>query len=105
MTHANHPTLPGYDERQLFHDGCEECEARGASPEAATYLDRGRFAKAWKRAADWQRNADPDVVRSLSHAELPMLRSLWYVQVMFERCYGWPLGTLPLDVTGATLEP
>ncbi len=91
MTHAYHDALPGYNSEQILHDGCEECEARGADPYLAiTNLDIGRFAQAWARAAELNVNG----LTNGSYAELPLLRVLLAVQVQFERI-GFPLGFLP----------
>jgi len=95
MSHVHHESLPGYNPAQLLHDGCPECEQRGAQPAAALgHLDHERFLRAWARAAAWQRDRLPDD-EELSVAEAPMLRSLWAVQVAFERHLGVPLGYLP----------
>lgn len=91
MTHDNHATLPGYDPDQLLHDGCAECEERGADPGLAiAYLDHERFGRAWERAATLQARGLPGG----SRAELPMLRILAAVEVQLER-RGLPLGVLP----------
>lgn len=95
MTHANHPSLPGYNEQQLLVDGCPECEERGSDPHVAIcHLDKQRFARAWARAAEWQ-SGKAGVALTISESEAPMLRQLWTVQVMFERLYDQPLGELP----------
>ena len=93
MTHAFHDELPGFDDRQIWKDGCDECEARGKSlPTSLCNLDGERFGEAWRRAADW--NRDEEVGR-ISDAERPLLETIWTFQVMFERTYGLPLGDLP----------
>lgn len=93
--HTNHTSLPGYDERQLLHDGCPECEKRGSEPETAIlHLDALNFRRAWARAAAWH-TSRASSYGEIAACEVPMLRSLWAVQVMFERLYGQPLGELP----------
>lgn len=95
MTHANHPSLPGFDPRQLLVDGCPECEERGSDyVTAICHLDGVRFRAAWERAAAWQ-STDSSEALAIAVAEVPMLRALWAVQVMFERLYRVPLGELP----------
>jgi len=94
MAHDYHEGLPGYDPKQILHDGCSECEARAQHRDLGiNTLDHVNFARAWKRAADWNQRGGQGL--SLSHAELPMLRTLWAVQVQLEH-YGQPIGTLPV---------
>jgi hypothetical protein len=93
MMHAYHENLPGYDEAQILHDGCDQCEQRGTSRNLGiAYLDRIRFARAWHRAAQWNQGQLDD--RTLSKAELPMLDALWAVQCQLEN-YGNPIGQVP----------
>lgn len=89
--HAPHESLPGYDPAQILHDGCEECESRAASrSHGLSYLDQGRFARAWKRAGDWNR----DGLSGVAKAEVPLLDVLWAMQVQLENL-GWTIGELP----------
>jgi hypothetical protein len=93
MAHDYHQALPGYSDDQILHDGCGECEARGkAVSRAITSLDKGRFALAWKRAADWNLTVGAVFV---SKAERELLETLWAVQLRLEY-YGVPIGTLPV---------
>ena len=93
MSHDYHEGLDCYDARQILHDHCTECEARGKDlTMALAHLDNERFAKAWKRAYDWLgSNGDHEAVGPVSFAEVELLNVLWGVQVVFER-----LG-IPLD--------
>jgi hypothetical protein len=89
--HTYHEGLPGYSPAQLLHDGCPECVARGQSRGLGIgQLDHRNFARAWQRAADWNRDGLPDV----SMAERPMLDALWAIQIHLER-RGVPIGTVP----------
>jgi len=92
--HDYHEQLPGFDERQIWHDGCGECEARSARLAIDT-LDHNNFRTAWVRAADWNMKGSSGL--AISSAEAPLLNVLWRVQVQLER-HGWPIGVLP---TGA----
>jgi hypothetical protein len=93
--HAYHGSLPLYDPRQIWHDGCEECESRGADiSKGMAYLDKGRFERAWVRAFDWGSDDDTDL-GPISRAELPLLEHLWKIQVLLNRHEGWPLGVIP----------
>jgi hypothetical protein len=95
MTHTYHDVLPGFDERQIWKDGCPECERRGKDPVASLCtLDEDNFARAWRRAADWNRMSGPDIGRP-SDAERSLLEMIWVFQVMFERVCGLPIGELP----------
>jgi len=91
--HDYHEGLPGYSPNQILHDGCAECEARAKSiTHGMRYLDNQRFARAWERAAEW--NVQDGDVRDISHAEMPLLRILWAVQVQLQR-RGVHLGECP----------
>lgn len=83
--HVYHEGLTGYDERQILHDGCEECEARGADVERAlAHLDIGTFTRAWDRARLWNQGKRDETGR-ISRAEAPTLRILTAVQVHLDR--------------------
>lgn len=92
MSHACHDSLPGYSPNQILHDGCQECEERGANVRIAlAHLDSDKFVHAWARAAAWQRSG----INDLSQAERPLLEALWGVQVQLEDVCSLPIGTLP----------
>ncbi len=93
--HDYHDELKGYDPRQIWHDGCAECEERGKSlPYTLGNLDNESFVRAWERATAW--NLDHDTVGHISDAERVLLETLWAMQVAFQRLCGLPLGALPL---------
>ena len=93
--HDHHEILPGYDPERLLQDGCAVCEARGDNPlEALVHLDAARFVKAWDRACAWQKD-QLDPRHRISAAEAPMLRTLWTIQLLFERFGIAPLGRIP----------
>lgn len=97
MSHVFHDAQPGFDARQILHDGCSECEERGRDLQLAlAHLDEPTFARAWKRAFDLKAsNGDHDAVGGPSHAELPLLNVLWGIQVHLQRA-GAPLdGEVP----------
>jgi hypothetical protein len=102
MTHDYHPKLPGYDERQIFHDGCRECEHRGKDVAMAlAHMDDSTFNRAWVRT--WNLHAshgDMATVGVTSRAELPLLRVLWQFQLVLER-HGVPLSEIPRLIGGA----
>lgn len=92
-SHIYHQSLDGYDKRQIWFDGCPECERRGQRPLAYMgNLDNSRFGRAWERAARLHMDGD---VGEISAAESPLLDILWAVQVMLERVGNYPLGELP----------
>ena len=102
MIHDPHESLPGYDERQLWISGCLECENRSKTlPASLALLDGHNFARAWRRAADWNRGQE---VGPVSTAEIPLLNLLWAMQVMFERECGLPLGELPFARVTRTMQ-
>jgi hypothetical protein len=91
--HDHHENLPGFSAGQILHSGCGVCEGRSKSSSLGiAYLDRTTFARAWARAAQYNRAGVPD----LSLAEMPMLDVLRAVQCQLEN-YGVPIGTVPRD--------
>jgi hypothetical protein len=95
MTHDAHTGLSGYDERQILHDGCAECESRSADClNTLGWMDRSTFVRAWTRAYRWQCGDKTVELGPLSEVEQPVLHMLWAIQVALER-FGVPLGTLP----------
>jgi hypothetical protein len=97
VAHDYHEGLEGYDARQILHDHCVECEARGKDlTMALAHMDDERFARAWKRAFDWLgSNGDHNAVGPVAFAEVELLNVLWGIQVIFER-FGVPLdGQVP----------
>jgi hypothetical protein len=91
--HDYHEGLPGFSEAQIWHDGCAECETRGKDlSRGIGSMDRGRFALAWRRAADWNTSTS---VRDVSQAERPLLEVLWSIQIKLESVCGLPIGELP----------
>jgi hypothetical protein len=89
--HDYHEMLPGFSEAQVLHDGCKECETRGADPALGIVSMDGRnFAAAWQRAAQWNTASLPD----LAQAEIPLFRVLWAIQLKLET-RGVPIGEMP----------
>lgn len=96
MSHVYHDALEGFDERQILHDLCPECEARGRDLRSAlAHMDTETFTRAWKRAFDINAsNGSHDVGRE-SHAEADLLLVLYAIQVELQR-RGIPLdGNVP----------
>lgn len=82
MTHDYHQGLPGYSAAQILHDGCQECEARGANvAHAINCLDAQNFARACARATAWNDTGLPDI----SYAEQALLQALSAYQRQAER--------------------
>ena len=97
MSHDYHEGQPNYSPAQLLKDGCEECSQRSSRPWVAiNNLDPATFARAWVRAADFERGQLDDV----SLAEVPLLRILWAIQIQLEQ-RGIPIGTVPGSPFGA----
>ena len=92
--HDYHEDLSGFDAAQILHDGCAECEERGADvARAIAHLDSSNFERAWVRATTWNRLG----LNNVSRAERPLLCALWAIQVHLER-RGIEIGEVP---TGA----
>jgi hypothetical protein len=90
-THDYHEGLPGYSPEQILHTGCAECEFRGRDvSEAIVHLDGRNFARAWKRAAEWNTAG----ALNICEAEVPLLRALWSLQLQLHRL-GVPIGEIP----------
>lgn len=87
MSHDYHEQLPGFDERQIWHDGCAECEQRGERVAIET-LDSDNFRRAWMRAVEWNHRG---VQGSLAECERKLLQTLWSVHCQIER-NGLPYG-------------
>lgn len=82
--HAYHDELPGYHPDQIWHDGCGECEERGAVVyRGIAQLDHGNFARAWQRAVRWN-NLGSVVDMHISQAERALLETLWAVHCQQE---------------------
>ena len=97
MSHDYHEGQPGYSPAQVLKDGCEECSQRSQHPWVAlSRLDPATFARAWVRAADFERGRLDDVCVT----EVPLLRTLWAIQVQLET-RGIPIGTVPGSPFGA----
>jgi hypothetical protein len=98
MSHDYHQGLPGYHPDQLFHDGCYECEQRASRFE----IDHLDIREAWMRAYYFERGSRgrPVDFGPVSVAEAHILRTLWKIQVQFERV-GIPLGLFPGDLVQA----
>lgn len=93
MVHDYHEGLTNYLPLAIWQEGCTECENRSATlPYSLATLDSESFARAWQRAAAWNRD---DEIGHVSKAEWPLLSLLGMMQVMFERECGLPLGELP----------
>ena len=91
MSHSHHEGHPGFSPAQTLHDGCAECTFRSENVWVAiSHLDPVAFAKAWARAAAYERGELADV----SRAEVPLLRALWAVQVQLEP-RGFAIGAVP----------
>jgi hypothetical protein len=97
VTHTYHDALPGFDDRQILHDGCHECEDRGKDLRSAlAHMDSVTFRRAWKRAFDlWASDGDHAAVGHASDTEQKLLEVLWGIQVHLQR-EGYTLdGNLP----------
>ena len=85
MSHDYHDILEGYDERQIWCDGCTECEYRSQNlPSSVGYLDNSNLQRAIQRTRDWM-NDNHNIIGRPSQAELPLLRMLEVFLIMQER--------------------
>lgn len=92
--HSYHEGLTGFSPAQILHDGCPECEHRATQTAGGlAYLDKTNVARAWARAAVWNGGGLADV----SMAEMPLLNTLWAVQVQLEN-FGIRIGAMPIGI-------
>ena len=83
--HSYHEGLDGFDRRQIWYDGCEECEHRGKSlPRSLGSLDNANLRRAWARMLLWC-DDDLEGVGEISLAELPLLRFLEACRMVLRR--------------------
>ena len=74
--HEYHDGLDGFDSRQIWYSGCEECEHRSQNlPDSIGQLDNNNLRRAIQRTKDW-RNGKFEITGEISLAELPLLRLL-----------------------------
>ena len=107
MSHTYHEGLDGYDERQILHDGCPECEHRGKDLRAGfAHMDSATFSRAWRRAFDMNASdGDHDNVGRESHCEADLLHVLFAIQVELQR-RGIPLdGNVPTGTPTLMPDP
>ena len=85
--HSYHDDLPGFDKRQILHDGCPECEHRGENPrKALAHMDNPTFRRALARAIDWQSSTGAGgAALRISGAEARVLEILWIVALSMAR--------------------
>lgn len=84
--HVPHDSLPHYDERNVYHDGCPVCEDRAKHPLGALgHLDHTNMLKLWRdmRAEKWPGGAGVD--RNLSLCDARMLSALYLIAVFLQR--------------------
>ncbi|HTE60419.1 MAG TPA: hypothetical protein VK631_08700, partial [Solirubrobacteraceae bacterium] len=87
--HDFHERLPGYDERNILTDGCDECETRAANPLLGlTHLDHKNFRQAWADmlAAKW--SGGEGLTRNVSRCDAQLMSALYTIAVLFERAAG-----------------
>ena len=83
MTHAYHEQLEGYDSRQIWYDGCDECESRGKRlPHSVNTLDDDNFVRAIARSIAWNHD---DEIGHVSDAERGLLEYLWVMHLNMQR--------------------
>lgn len=79
MMHDYHEGLPDFDARQIWHDGCAECEHRGATvPRSVGTLDQKHLRRAWFRMRDWDTG---NLDGPLSKCEQPLMSHLEAVRL------------------------
>lgn len=99
MSHDYHQGEPGYNEHQLYKDGCAECASRAVGDYPFEFVD---LRYAWGRALRFERGRLAPEESPVSATEVPLLRILWSLMILMERD-GIPLGQYPGD-TAAILR-
>lgn len=85
MMHEYHEGLPGFHPEQIFHDGCGECERRGADVDLALMnMDNPTFERAWSRAR-WFLAGEGPGAQHIARAEVNLLNVLGQVARRFDQ--------------------
>lgn len=84
MTHVYHPSLPGYSEESVLHDGCGECERRAESIQGLLELDGDNLATLWRLMQDFERT-NPPTRRPTSRADREACRHLLAMALLLDR--------------------
>lgn len=92
MSHVYHDALPGFDPRNILHDGCPECEARAADPLRVGLpgLDENNRLMIWQRMrvfqfADSGHTLANEVGDFMSDCDRKLTQALYYVAIFMQR--------------------
>ena len=88
-THAYHNGLARYDERNVWHDGCPECERRAdAGLPGVLLLDTDNLRQLWHDAlnAHGAQGRSPD--RELSQCDAKAMQTIYHASVLVGRAIG-----------------
>jgi hypothetical protein len=88
MSHVYHDMLPGYDGRNVLHDGCPECEERAKDGiEGVLALDDSNVRALWRgmMATRWSGGPGLEEDRRLSRCDSRLYNQLYYVGILMER--------------------
>lgn len=86
MSHFLHDALPGYDERNVLHDGCPECEYRAVNGIAAMYaVDDQNLITLWERMLVISNGKGENLGWQISACDMRMMDQLEYVHEISER--------------------
>lgn len=91
MPHTYHEGLVGYDERNVLHDGCRECEDRAREPlTGLCNIDEPSFARLWDdmTAIRWGTTSRMPRER-ISSCDLALIHALYTFAVLLERHTGF----------------
>lgn len=91
-THVYHDNLPGFDPRNILHDGCPECEARAADPlrVGLPSLDTNNRLLIWQRMrivqlADQGHVLANEVNEFMSRCDFKLTQALYYISLFTSR--------------------
>lgn len=86
MSHSYHPSLDGYDERNVLHDGCPECDRRAADPlRGVLELDEFNRLKLWRDMRRAKFGESEPLGRNTSRNDWELIDALYLIAVFMER--------------------
>lgn len=85
--HAYHDNLAGFDQRNVLHDGCEECEQRAADPlgQGLPALDHKNRLKLWHDLRAYRFGSVDQDGRNISRCDLRLIDCMYSIACFLER--------------------
>jgi hypothetical protein len=105
--HAYHESLPGFDERNVWHDGCAECEDHAmARLDGLGRLDDAERVRTWQRMREYRWGAArTEIPEWVSGCDRMLIGTLYHVALFLEHCGLEPERIQTLMAIEATRRP